>query len=182
LRINEHNVHYQLSPSWSVDELEHLTTLGLEGSVALSAQDRIHASAALWDQRIYKQTVIRGYSPALAFFRPAANIAAWIFGQPRLPRPGTILANAFVTQLVVETGGSAPLTEMIDLLRRTAAQRGIEFLTIGFASNDPRLEAVRSKFRRREYQTRLYLVRWPEFGGPASELDDRVLAPEVALL
>jgi hypothetical protein len=182
LRINEHNVHYQLSPSWSVDEVEHLYTLGLEGTVALGARDHIHASAALWDQRNYKQTVIRGYSPALAFIRPAANIAAWIFGQPSLPRPDTILASAFITQLVAEPGNSAPLTELIDLLRRTVARREIEFLTIGFASNDPRLEVVRSKFRHREYQTRLYLVRWPEFGGPASELDDRVLAPEVALL
>jgi hypothetical protein len=181
-RVNEHNRFYQLSPSWSVEELKHRGTLGLEGSVTLASEGRILASATLWDQRNYKQTVIRGYSPALAFARPAVNVAAWILGHSGLPAPNRILANAFTTQLVAEPGNPHSLTDMINLLRWTASQRGIEFLTIGFASDDPRLAVVRSNFRRREYLTRLYMVRWPEFGGSASELDRRILAPEVALL
>jgi len=181
-RVNEHNFLYQLGPSWSADELKRLEALGLEGSVSLRAQNHTVASAALWDQRKFKQTVIRGYSPALAFIRPAANMAAWLIGQPRLPAPNTILANAFITQLVAEPGNAPLLVNLVHLLRRMAAQRGIEFLTIGFASDDPRLAAVRSKFRRREYLTRLYVVRWPGLGGSASELDDRILAPEAALL
>ena len=181
-RINEHNRIYQLGPTWSVDELNHLETLGLEASVTLNAQSSMVASAALWDPRNYRQTVIHGYSPPLAFIRPAANIAAWILGQPRLPAPNTILANAFITQLVVDPANSPALIELINVLRKTASQRGIEFITLGFAGDDPRLVAVRSNFRRREYLTRLYLVRWPEFGGSASELDGRLLAPEVALL
>jgi len=41
---------------------------------------------------------------------------------------------------------------------------------------------VRAKFRCREYHSRIYIVRWPDLGGSAIELDGRVLAPEVALL
>jgi len=180
--VNEHNRACQLSPSWSVEELKRRETLGLEGPLTLTTEGRILASAALWDQRDYKQTVIRGYSPPLAFVRPAVNVAAWILGQPGLPALNTILPNAFITQLVAAPGNSQHLTQLIELLRRTAGHRGIEFLTLGFADDDPRLAVVRSNFRRREYLTRLYLVRWPEFGGAASELDNRLLAPETALL
>jgi hypothetical protein len=55
-------------------------------------------------------------------------------------------------------------------------------LTLGFASNDPRLASIRRHFRCREYVSRLYVVSWPGIGGTARELDDRPLAPEVALL
>jgi hypothetical protein len=67
-------------------------------------------------------------------------------------------------------------------LRGVAAQRGIEFLTIGFDANDPRLTTWRKHFRGREYRSRLYIVRWPGIGGAANELQARLLAPEVALL
>ena len=181
-RLNENNRLYQFTPTWSFGELKHLEGLGLEGSLTIESQGGTLAGAALWDQRNYRQTVIRGYNPALALSRPPANIAAWILHQPRLPAPNTILANAFASQLVIDPGDPAALTELIKVLSRHASQRGIEFLTLGFASDDPRLAVLRSNFRRREYLTRLYLVRWPELGGSASELDNRVLAPEVALL
>jgi hypothetical protein len=58
----------------------------------------------------------------------------------------------------------------------------MDLLTLGFAANDPRLAIMRAHFRRREYLTRLYLVRWPELGGGAAELDTRILAPDIALL
>jgi hypothetical protein len=44
------------------------------------------------------------------------------------------------------------------------------------------LAEARGRFRSREYRSRLYVVRWPGIGGAARELDDRCLAPEVALL
>jgi hypothetical protein len=181
-RVNAHNQLYQLSPSWSVEELKRIETLGLGGAVTIGSEGCILASAALWDQRGYKQTVVRGYNPALAIARPALNFAAGVLGQPRLPAAGTILPNAFISQLTADPENSPALIELLKVLRHMASQRGMEFLTLGFASNDPRLAAVRSNFGRREYLTRLYLVRWPEFGGSASELDNRLLAPEVALM
>jgi len=71
---------------------------------------------------------------------------------------------------------------LVAKLRIFATGRGIEFLTLGFAANNPRLAMLRSKFRCREYRSRIYLVRWQGLGGSASELDGRRLGPEVALL
>jgi hypothetical protein len=182
--LNEHNRLYQLSPTWSVDELGALEMLGLQPQDFLCVQHegRIVASAALWDQRVYRQTVVRDYSPLLGSARPALNLAARILGRPRLPGIDTILANAFVSHLVAGEDQPTALLQLIVGLRKLAAQRGIVLLTLGFAANDPRLATVRSKFRCREYLTRLYIVRWPEIGNPACQLDARVFAPEVALM
>jgi hypothetical protein len=76
----------------------------------------------------------------------------------------------------------ASLLHLFQQLANSARRRKIELLTLGFASNDPRLQIIRRNFRCREYLSRLYVVSWPGIGGTARELDDRPLAPEVALL
>jgi hypothetical protein len=182
--LNNHGRHYQFAECWSSQELAALSKLGLqmEDFYCVRAGGRITASAALWDQRAFKQTVIRGYAPWLAMARPAVNVAARILGTPRLPPAGSTLAHAFVSHLAVDREESGPLVALIVRLRKIAARRGIEFLTLGFAANDSRLGTLRRNFRCREYRSRIYVVRWPGLGGSAQELGGRCLGPEVALL
>ena len=140
------------------------------------------AEPSLWDQRGFKQTVVRGYSRGLALMRPLMNFAAPIRGTPRLPAVGETVANAFVCNMGAVPDEERGLVALIAGLRTEAARRGIELLTLGFAADDRRLGWVQRRFRCHEYRSRLYVVRWPALGGAASELDGRVLAPEVALL
>jgi hypothetical protein len=182
--LNHHNAGRQFAPCWSAEELTALQPLGLrpENFRFVRKNGQIAASAALWDQRVFKQTVIRSYGPSLTFSRPALNLAALFTGGAKLPAEGETLANAFISHLVVEPGDSEALPGLLAELRGDAAQRGIELLTAGFAAADPRLTVLRSHFRCREYHSRLYTVRWPECGGSSPDLDGRILAPEAALL
>jgi len=168
--LNQFNQHFQLAPHWTIEQLTALGQLGLR-------EEDWGDGIALWDQRCFKQTVIRGYRPWLAFFRPVANRFARLTNHPGFPAIGSSLSHAFVLP-----GTSSSDPDLIQHLRKTAAQRGIDWLTLGFAANDERLEVVRRHFRCREYRSRLYLVRWPGLGGAATDLDHRILAPEVALL
>ena len=182
--LNEHNNACQFAPCWSAAELNSLQPLGLEASdfCIVSNGERMAACGALWDQRSFRQTVIRQYAPSLAFVRPVFNAFARIVDQPRLPAVGETLANAFASHVATRTDEASVLIGLVEQLRSIANQRGIELLTLGFAVNNPRLATVRHNFRHREYRSRLYVVRWPDIGGAARELDDRFLAPEVALL
>ena len=143
---------------------------------------RIKACAALWDQRGFKQWVVRGYHPVLCRARLLLNLAARLYGGLQLPPVGTILSQALVSHVAGSGDDTDSLVELIDQLGTAAMRGNIEFLTLGFAANDPRLKAARSKFLCREYRSRLYAVRWAEMGGPAAVLDHRVLQPELALL
>ncbi|MGP8200778.1 MAG: hypothetical protein ACLQU4_14885 [Limisphaerales bacterium] len=182
--FNEYGCRQQFAPCWSNAELTALKPLGLRESDFCFVRQRgqIVACAALWDQRVFKQTVIRGYTLRLALLRPALNLTARITGGTRLPAVGQTLANVFVSHLSVAPDESDALIALTAELRSLAAQRQIELLTFGFAANDPRLATLRRSFRVREYHTRLYVVRWPGTGGTAGDLDARILAPETALL
>jgi hypothetical protein len=140
----------------------------------------IEACGALWDQRSFKQIVVRGYSKLLGWARPFLNAFSRLASGPCLPAIGETLSIAFASHLASKTDAS--LLCIIQHLSNVARQQGIELLTLGFASNDPRLDCVRKHFRCREYRSRIYLVHWPGIGGTAHDLDNRVLAPEVALL
>jgi hypothetical protein len=132
------------------------------------------AREAICDQRPFKQTVIRGYSPWLAVLRPLLNL----FGAS-LPAVGETLSNAFVTSI---PSVEHPVADWLPVLLQEAHARHIKYLTLGFAVNDSRLEIVRRNFRAHEYRSNLYVVRWPGVGGAARELDSRILGPEAALL
>ncbi|NOS69841.1 MAG: hypothetical protein HOP33_07915 [Verrucomicrobia bacterium] len=181
--LNHHNQHLQLAPHWTNEQLQSLGPLGLRAEDFYAGPEgNNQVAAALWDQRSFKQTVIRGYAPWLAVTRPALNLLARISGNPRLPAVGAILLNAFISHLAVASDDKVSLLTLVAKLQATAKLRDIELLTLGFAANDPRLAIVQKQFRCREYRSRLYVVRWPGIGGAAEELDGRILAPEVALL
>jgi hypothetical protein len=182
--LNQHGRHCQFAPRWSEVELSALQSLNLKAGdfQVIRNGGGINACAALWDQRAFKQTVIRGYASWTAMARPAVNFTARILGTSRLPGVGSVLAQAFVSHLAVEPEKPDALIALVAKLRMLVARRRIEFLTLGFAANDPRLTLLRRKFNCREYRSRIYVVRWPGLGGSASELDGRCLGPEVALL
>lgn len=182
--LNNFNRERQFAPCWAEEEVTALRSLGLSINdfTFVAHPGRIEAVAALWDQRVFKQTVVREYAPSLMRVRPVLNIAARFSGGTRLPAIGEVLRNVYVSHLAIDLNKPDLLLQLIAELRRGAAQRKIELLTLGFAANDPKLAVMRRNFRGREYHSRLYVVRWPDCGGAAQELDGRVIAPEVALL
>ena len=182
--LNNHNRERQFAPCWAEAEVTALRPLGLNLNDFTFVMDsgRIDAVAALWDQRVFKQTVVRDYTPALMRARPVLNFAARFTGRTRLPVIGEVLRNVYVSQLAFDLNKPDVLIQLIAQLRRVAAQRKVGLLTLGFAANDSMLAEVRRNFRGREYHSRLYVVRWANCGGAARELDQRVLAPEVAML
>jgi hypothetical protein len=160
--LNSRAKEIQLASAWTASDLRSLQDLGLTPpNLRLVHQGtRLTAVAALWDQRVFKQTVIRGYSRKLTLARPWLNFAAAVFGTPSLPSMGSTLAHAFLSPLIVETGRPELLLALVELSLCDAAIRGLAFVTVGCAADDPRLNCLRNQFRRREYWSRLYQVSW----------------------
>lgn len=188
--LSTHGCRYQFAPYWTTDELLALHSLELRAADFRVVRDRnrIIACAALWDQRAFKQTVIQGYAAPLSLARKGINLAALLAGHPQFPAIGAVLKHAMVSHLAIGPNQPDALSTLIQGLFPLAREKGIEFLTLGYAVGDPRLETVRANFGCREYRSRLYSVRWPGMGAaPASQpapqaLDGRLAFPEVALL
>jgi hypothetical protein len=148
--------------------------------LVIREQGRIIACAAHWDQRNFKQVVIRGYSPLVARTRPALNLALTLMGRPRLPAVGRQLPLAYISHLAMDDERPELAIALIDELRWRSAESGIEALAIGFAAERSLLGCIEQRYPTRSYSSCLYRVNWP--GAPEIKLDGRVPHVEVATL
>jgi hypothetical protein len=181
--LNAHAKQSQLAALWTKDNLFLLEGFGLTLSdfqVVFDKNNSVAACIALWDQRSFKQTVVHGYAPKISAASPLMNLFSKFFGTIHLPPIGSTLAFGFVSPVAIGSGYSELLPTLIESLMPVAAERGLEFLTLGFASNDDKLTAIRSRFSCREYRTRLHQVAWDK--SEEIILDARPFSPELALL
>ena len=112
----------------------------------------------MWDQRKFKQVVVRGYRRPLGTFRPLVNLGLRLAGRPRLPRVGEPLALGFLSHVAVDDDDPALLLPLVDAARRAAARRGLGYLSMGFARRHPLAGVVREATGARVLESVLYLV------------------------
>jgi hypothetical protein len=167
------NRESHFAPLWTKEQLSALESLGFKSSGVVSVGGH---SAALWDQRSFKQTVIHGYSGWLRFARPIINA----LGLEQLPRAGESLSNAVVCGLNAADPNAA--IALLSALRYLAAPRGINYISLGLSRNDPRFDVIRRRIRCQIYWSRIYLVHWPGIGGTAADFDSCLISPELAFL
>lgn len=144
---------------------------------------RLAGCAAVWDQRPFKQTVVRGYSRPLALARPLLALAGPALGLPRLPPVGAPLAAAFLAFVAVPGDDPEVLDALLGAALADARARGLDQLLLARAVTDPLLVVARRRAHR-PYRSMLYAVHAPSGAGAdaAALLDGRPLGPEVATL
>lgn len=171
---------FHLSLDWNTGTINNLQRhgVGARDFVALRRQGRIAGAAAVWDQRGFRQTVIAGYDGALATLRPLVNAGLVMRGRPVLPAPGTVLPQAVLLGATVRDPDDWP--DLWRAVQASAAERGVDWLTISRDARDPELSVLRRLTRGREYRTMLYDVTWA--GGRKATWDRRLFRPEVGLL
>jgi hypothetical protein len=182
--LNEHGTRHDLAAHWTHARLASLAAHGLplERFHLLLAGNRLLACAALWDQRAFRQTIVRGYGSLLRLTRPWLNLFARLTRRVELPPIGACVPHAFVSPVASVEDRSDLVLELIGRLGPEAARLGARLLTFGFGAADPRLAALRRKYAGREYQTRLYQVSWPGDSERPRLTPAGTAMPEAALL
>jgi hypothetical protein len=150
---------YQFAPVWSSDELQRFGP----------AHERSGNCLAIWDQRSFKQAVVRSYAPWLRRFR-------WLAG---LPKPGTVLPVAALVALAMNDAEPAAFLDLLDEALAAAGGTDCRWLMLALAARHPFANLVRRRYRPLVYDSLLYLVHDP---GVTVELDGRVAHVEVSLL
>lgn len=176
---------YQFHPVWSEDILrsrDRCRGLSPEDYFLCRDGEELLGCLALWDQRSFKQTVIRGYAKRLASVRPLLNVAAPMLGRPRLPPPGTRLESAFLSHVAVEPDDEDTMVALIGHGCREAVKRGLDYVMLAFAERNPLADMIRKHFPCHNYVSVIYVVYWEDGAAAASSLDDRIPHPEVAIL
>lgn len=183
--LERHGRRHQFTPRWTPEALAcPRRSRGLAPGDFLVVRHHgwVTGCAAIWDQRAFKQTVVRGYGPALRIARPLLNLApAWWGGVP-LPAVGEALRAAFLSHVAVDGDDATGLTLLAQYALDVAARRGLTHLVTGFSDRHPHTRTIARNFPSRRYASVLYLVHWPDGAEDVGRLDGRVPHLEVAIL
>lgn len=182
--LQRNYVRYQFAPHWTEALLRSSRCRGLEASDFLLARNRgrVVGCVALWDQRGFKQHVVRGIDPRLARWRRALNGLGCFLGFPSLPALGEKLRAAYLSHVAVDGDDTQVLVALIEAAKAEAMRRGFAVLMIGLVERHPMLATVRKRFRNLCYQSMLYLVHWEDGARAAQMLDGRIAHVEAAML
>lgn len=176
----------QFAPVWSEPDLQALGGYGLAPSNFLVARrgNDIIGTIAVWDQRSYRQAVVRSYPAAVATLRPLLNAAAPLLRTPPFPAMNVPINMAALSHIAVAQGDEAERTFMalVDAALDQAWRRGFRTAMIGLETDGGWHRALAGRHRCVSYETQLFLVHWPDDNAVLPTSTDRPVYPEVALL
>lgn len=175
----------QFAPCWTEADLQsarRTPNLGPDDFVVVSRDGRPGGSVACWDQRPFKQVVVRGYSQPLSLARPALNLMSGLLGTPRLPAVGSRLELVYLSHLAMEDDDPGVFEALVSEGCRLARGKGAGIVALGLSARSPLLAHATKSFAHRAYESMLYVAFWPEGAGFVQELDGRPSNPELALL
>lgn len=174
----------RLGLAWTDVQWNALSAHGIDHSsfVVVMRDRRVAGAAAIWDQRAFRQVVVDGYDGALRYTRPLVNVALALRGEPRLPPPGSVLAQGMLLGAAVVDPSDWPA--LWAAIAHRAAGTGLRWLVVSRAAGDPEIDILRRTLHGREYRTTLYDVRWRSMNqrGLLPPGEARPLRPEVSLL
>ena len=114
----------------------------------------IVCAGAIWDQREYKQYIVRGYGGAYRLLYPLSPLVR-LLGYPRLSPPGTVLP--FFTLSCFASKEDSPALFGLFLRGIRSAGRGFDYLLVGLHGEHP-FRRVVARRPHIVYRSRLYLV------------------------
>ena len=158
---------------------EALRSLHPEDVFLARRGDRVVGTMALWEQSAYKQDVVHAYRARLRRQRPAYDLAARLLGARPLTPPGEPIALAFAARVCVADDDPGVMRALLRAVTAEAHARGLAFLMVGLADDDPLLSVVRRQ-PHITYRSDLFALSWTD--DPLARLDDRVPYVEIATL
>lgn len=176
---------FQFAPVWDAETLgspSRMRGLSLADFIVVRRHARIAGCAALWDQRAFKQVVVRHYASGLRYWRPLLNLAAPLVGLPRLPPTGSPLHFGYISHLAVDGDDPGMVAELVSGVRARAATAGLTHVVVGAPAGHALASAIGRLGRHQRYETELFLACWPDGEGFVRSVGARPPMPEVAIL
>lgn len=174
----------QFTPVWGADEMgDAIWTpdLTMANFWLVERAGRVIGTLARWNQRRFKQSVVRGYSDSLLKVRPYVNFAAKFGLAPRLPDIGEQVRHAFGSHLAVDDDDLRVAAALLAAVYNDAVAAQDDYLMVGLDTNHPFAPLIR-RYRRVVYATQLFLGTWGEEVAQTRLLDARQMGAEIAVL
>jgi hypothetical protein len=175
---NAATAYVSLSPVLEAEWLESMIRGSWLDFYIHRPKGRIEACIAVWDQRSYKQIVVRGYRRPLDMLRPLHNLWARIAKRPFLPAPGQRLEQVFLAFRAFDDSVADKEALFIREALSAVAETGADSAMLGVTPSSPRYLELKRALKPYIYATRIETV---DLCSPSPHVGG-VVQPEVALL
>lgn len=177
-------VNKQFFPEYTAEDLLRAEGLlrGLELKNVLLAYSRseLVGTAAAWDQKSFRQSLVTGYNRQLTLFRLPYNVIARLLAYPILPRPGSYLGYINLSLIcILKDNPRVFRALLVEMIRRYRSLYPL--LMAGLHEQDPLLPVLR-QYRHFAYPSRLYVAYWEDGEEDFENLDGRVPYLELGAL
>lgn len=180
---NQQACAFQLSPvmteSW-LSSLDGKHGLCLDDFWLLKDRGEIQGCLAIWDQRKFKQTTIRGYRFPLNRLRGVYNLYAAARSRIMLPAPGEKLEQVFMSFFALDKCAQNLAVDVVKEGLLRVSEKNALVGILGLSDRNPLTDTLKSRLHPDCYRTRIETVIWP--GEMQPDLDSRPVQPEVAVL
>ncbi len=175
----------QFFPQWSDESLftsERTPNLKLQDFFLAMEGRQVVGCLSLWDQTPFKQTVIRGYSGAMAHVRPWINLLARFVDFPSLPTIGMPLHHCYASHLAIDRDQPHIFASLLRAVYNETARRGFDYFMIGLCDSNPLCPVLSRSYLHITYPSQIYLMAWEDGMDAVAQVDGRMPGIEIALL
>jgi hypothetical protein len=176
LCLDDWNGKHDLSLALDLNEMRGPNSLFQDFSfqslyVSLSGK-LINGTLGVWDQKFFKQTVVKSYHQSMKIARYFYNIYSYVKGLPFLPKEGEKINMIFASFLSVKNDDQFVFESLLEKAICDWSGCGYDWLAVGLCKNSP-LEKTLIKYSKREIISSVYFVHWK---------DDNVVLPKIEFL
>ncbi len=144
-------------------------------------EDKIVGIIAKWDQRKFRQIIVKNYNGLIYFLKPIYNSISKLLNYSRLPNPNSRLNFFYVSFIAIEGNDNEIFRELILALYNDNARSDFSHFLVGLHSRD-KLAKTLDSFAKIKFNSRLFAVYWNDGEKTFKELDSRIPYVELSTL
>lgn len=183
--LQRNGARRQFFPQWSRETLftsERTPNLNPQDFFLAVDGSQVVGCLALWDQTPFKQTVVRGYSGAMARARPWINLLSRFVDFPSLPPTGTRLHYGHASHLAIDQDDPQIFASLLRAIYNETARRGFNYFILGLSDANPLRPVLSKSYLHITYPSQLYLMAWEDGLDAIAQVDGRIPGIEIAIL
>jgi hypothetical protein len=169
--LNERGKNYQFFPVVNLEDFqeENITGPCFKDFYGLyNDRGELVACGAVWDQKKYKQYIIKGYKGFLKYIAPVSTLLP-VFGYPHmLSKPNTVLNFFTLSFWAVKDNNPVFFNYFVKNISRCSGE--YRFFVIGLHETN-HLKKALTQIPHFSYKSKIYLVDWEKTGNKLSRLD-----------
>jgi hypothetical protein len=183
--LQRNGARRQFFPYWSYENLfmpAQTPNLHPDDFFLALNGSKVAGCLALWDQTSFKQTVVRGYTGAVAHWRPWINLLSKFVDIPYLPKVDSPLRYSYASHLAIDNDDPQIFSSLLRAIYNETNRRNFNYFMIGLGETNTLCRVLTKSYLHFTYPSQIYLMAWQDGLDAIAQVGGQVPGLEIAVL